>query len=90
MKKENWIEEILDGTNHIVKVVPDDMLFLKIQNKIKIQNNISLELFWLVAASFLILVSLNIKIVFSEIKSGKNQNETFALIMTDSNQLYTQ
>lgn len=90
MEKENWINEIIDTTNQIVKVAPRDELFANIQNRLNTQKTIDIRWVWLVAASILVLVSMNIKLVLAEIESVK-QSEATALAATiiDTNQFYT-
>ncbi|MES2240706.1 MAG: hypothetical protein V4497_10665 [Bacteroidota bacterium] len=89
MEREQWINEIMDSTNKIVKVSPDDALFFKIQNQLDAKKTVAKEWVWLAAASVVILVTINIKLVYKEIKTVKEANE-IALITTisDSNQLY--
>jgi len=85
METENWINNVLNSTDGMTKVIPSDLLFYKIQNRIR-NNKISTHWIWLAAASFTILISLNIKIVFGE--SNKNQIETLTSTIAKSNQLY--
>jgi hypothetical protein len=89
MERNNWITTILKSTNGISPVIPNDYLFLKIQQRIQLQSNVSSKTVWLVAASILVLVVLN----FSAIVSNSNQksSETSAYLemsVNKSNQLY--
>lgn len=85
MEKENWINEILSSTDHIVKVLPSDGLYAKIQSQIQQQKTVETKWVWLAAASMLLLVSLNIKIVSNELKSEKKyQEEALIALVTDS------
>lgn len=88
MEQEKWINSILNSTEGITQVTPDDMLFSKIQNKIKEQNIVSNKWIWVAAASFAILFSLNFKIIFSKSQKNNNKIEMIAASMTKNNQLY--
>ena len=39
METENWINEVLNSTNGMMKVVPDDSLFSQIENRIQFRAN---------------------------------------------------
>ncbi|WP_339918659.1 hypothetical protein [uncultured Flavobacterium sp.] len=85
MEKENWINEIIDSTDQIVKVLPNDGLYAKIQSQMNLQNPVETKWVWLAAASMLLLVSINIKVVFNELKSEKkNQEKALVASITDS------
>lgn len=85
MEKENWINEIINSTDQIVKVLPNDGLYAKIQSQIKQQKTVETKWVWLAAASMLLLVSINIKIVSNELKSDKkNQEKALIALVTDS------
>jgi uncharacterized membrane protein YjfL (UPF0719 family) len=85
MEKENWINEILSSTDKIVKVLPSDGLYAKIQSQIQQQKTVETKWVWLAAASMLLLVSLNIKMVSNELKSEKkNQEKALVALVTDS------
>ena len=90
MERENWINEIIATTNQIEKVEPRDALFTKIENQLKKQQTVDSGFLLLIAASILVLVSLNIKVILTEIQTVK-QSQTTALAdsITDSNQFYT-
>lgn len=72
MKKEDFIETILNSTNNMVEVYPDDSLFDKIQMKIKNEKRVESYTKWLVAASVFLLVSLNIGILSNSNKDKKH------------------
>lgn len=89
MEQDNWIENILNSTNGITQVNPDDSLFLKIKQRIKQQDTVSMKTVWLVAASIAVLVILNISILNS--KSNKTKDAAVNYLETtlnQSNQLY--
>ena len=90
MERENWINEIIATTNQIEKVEPRDALFAKIENQLKKQQTVDSGFLLLIAASILVLVSLNVKVILTEIQTVKqSQTTALAASITDSNQFYT-
>ncbi len=89
MEREQFIENILNSTNGITKVVPVDDLFSKIQQRIQLEVKVSSKTLWLVAASIAILVMLNLSVLASR-TNEKDTSTTAYLEMTvnKSNQLY--
>ena len=91
MEKENWINEIIDSTNQIVKVLPSDGLYAKIQSQMNVQKTIDTKWVWLAAASIVLLASINIKVIFTEIESDKEVQEAALMAsISDSNLFYKQ
>ena len=88
MEANNWINDILNSSNGITKVTPDALLFSKIQNRISIQNTVSSQWIWIAAASFTILVSLNVKMLLSNTTKTAVPTETIVSSVSNSNQLY--
>ncbi|WP_366184688.1 hypothetical protein [Flavobacterium ovatum] len=89
MERDKWISEVMDSTNQIVKVLPDDGLFFKIQNKLKVKKTIAKEWVWLAAASIIILLSINIRVIYKELQTEKEIEETVLIAaVSDSNQFY--
>jgi hypothetical protein len=88
MEAKNWINDILNSSNGITKVTPDALLFSKIQNRISIQNTVSSQWIWIAAASFTILVSLNVKMLLSNTTKTAVPSETIVSSVSNSNQLY--
>ena len=88
MEANNWTNDILNSSNGITKVTPDALLFSKIQNRISIQNTVSSQWIWIAAASFTILVSLNIKMLLSNTTKTAVPKETIVSSVSNSNQLY--
>ena len=88
MEANNWTNDILNSSEGITKVIPDTLLFSKIQNKISIQNSVSSQWIWIAAASFAILVSLNIKMLLSNTTKTTAPTETIVSSVSNSNQLY--
>lgn len=89
MEKEQFINEILNSTNGITKVNLYTDLFLKIEQKIAAKNVISMKAVLLVAASIVLLISLNITLLDN--LSKENQSELANLervINNNNNQLY--
>lgn len=89
MEQETWIQNILNSTNGIATVEPNDNLWAKINNKIQQQNYAAPKTVWLVAASIAVLVILNITFL-----KTKSQEKTatptsyFENTLNKSNQLY--
>ncbi|PWA05867.1 hypothetical protein [Flavobacterium psychrotolerans] len=88
METENWINEVLNSANGMMKVVPDDSLFSKIENRINRKTIISSQWIWVTAASFIILLSLNIKLILVKSNKSSEQTELLASFMSKTNQLY--
>lgn len=59
MKKDNWIQNILNSTNGMIQVIPSDDLLLKIHKKINDCQKVSLITVYLVAAFITILAMIN-------------------------------
>lgn len=88
MKKEIWIESVLESTNGIAKVVPNDALFSKIKLKIK-DEKADPKTIWMVAASIVVLVLLNITAIKTQNSSQKETNSIYlSETLAQSNQLY--
>jgi hypothetical protein len=89
MERDKWINEIMDNTNQIVKVLPDDGLFVKIKSRLNVKKKVAKEWVWLAAASILILASINIKVIYNELQTEKEIEETVLIAaVSDSNQFY--
>jgi hypothetical protein len=77
MESNNWIKNVIDSTNGITKVTPKDRVLLKIKQKIQENETIPTSWIWIAAASFLLLLSLNIKILIGNNEPKDSQsNET--------------
>jgi archaellum biogenesis protein FlaJ (TadC family) len=89
MEQETWIQNILESTNGITPVVPNEKLWAKIHTKIQQQTYVTPKTVWLVAASIAVLVVLNITVM-----KTKSQEKTttptsyFENTLNKSNQLY--
>jgi bacteriorhodopsin len=88
METQNWINEVLNSTNGMMKVIPDDSLYSKIENRIQKQTTIPSQWLWVAAASFTILLSLNIKLILTKLNQSNNQTELLASSISKTNQLY--
>ena len=88
MEQDRRIEEILNSSNGMTKVVPDDLLFSKILRKIDERKKLPTTYVWLAAASFAVLLSLNIKFIMGKSNNSNTGIETVAMTMANTNQLY--
>ena len=86
--KENWIENILYSTNGITQVLPNDDLFEKINQKINEHKVIPINTLWLVAATIIILLGLNIFLFTNYNHTSSNKTIAFEQIVNQNNQLY--
>jgi hypothetical protein len=89
MEKENYIETILNSTNGITKVAPNADLFSKIELRIQSTNTVSTKTLWLVAASIVVLLTINVSVIMkTKTKSERQVVTTLASTLNKSNQLY--
>lgn len=86
--KDNWIENILNSTNGITQVTPNDDLYEKINQKIKETKVVPLNTLWLVAASIILLIGLNLVLINNQKSATKNQMASFEKSLNQDNQLY--
>ena len=88
MRKEVSINTVLNSSDGIVKVMPADELFAKIELKINSKNVVPLKTIWLVAACIVVLISLNIILLSGTNKSNKYNMASFENSINKSNQFY--
>jgi hypothetical protein len=88
MNQENFIYEILNSTNGITKVDPNDLLFSRIQRSINNKNKVSTKWIWVVAAFIVLLVSLNVALVISNSNTKISDSELLVNSIINNNQLY--
>ena len=90
METENWINGILNSTNGMTQVVPSADLFSKIEKRIFLKKNtVSSKTVWLVAASIVVLVTINISALQRNDATKDDTSETIiASTLNKSNQLY--
>lgn len=87
MEKENWIEAIINSTNGMSKVVPDEMLLFKIEQKIKLQKTIPNQWIFGTVAALVILFAINFEVLFSNTKKSTDV-EMVASSISKDNQFY--
>jgi hypothetical protein len=90
MKAENWINSILNSTDTMLRVSPKTDLFSKIETRIVLQiNTVSNKTVWLVAASMVVLIAINMY-TLQKNKAIENPSSEIliALTLNKSNQLY--
>ena len=88
MNKEQFIEKILNSTNGMQEVAPSDALFSKIQSRIQAKKPVDNYITWLVAASILLLLSLNAGILLTSNTASNTSEQLSSLVSTTNNQLY--
>ena len=88
MERNNWIENILNSTNGIIKVMPSDDLFSKIQQKIQQDKKVSSKILWLVAASIAIIIMLNFSVLCKVKEKTSSTTAYLEMTVNKSNQLY--
>jgi hypothetical protein len=88
MKAENWTNDILESANGMMKVLPNNLLFDKIQNRINLENKVSYKWILVAAATFALLISINIKFLKSSTSKSDNQTETLISTISNTTQLY--
>ena len=88
METENWITDVLNSFDGMTKVVPSEALFFKIQAKINTRKAISSQWIWLAAASFALLITLNIKLINSKTNKSDVPTEQIVSTISKTNQLY--
>jgi len=88
MEKEQFINEILNSTNGITKVIPSDDLLLRIEQKIQTKRETPITSMWFIAASVLVFFSLNIVLLQISTSASEKSVSSFALELNMSNQFY--
>ncbi len=88
MKTENWTLDIIESTNGMVKVLPNKLLFDKIQNRLNFETKVSNKWIFLAVATFALLISINIKLLKSSATISNTQTETVISTISTTNQLY--
>lgn len=83
MNKEKWINEVMNSLDDVKSAEVNPFLFNRILNKVNQAANetVSMKLVWLAAASFALLIFLNIRLIKSEKAeqtSESNQTETLS------------
>lgn len=88
MEAEKFINDILNSTNGITKVSPNDELFPKIELRIQEKSVVPMKTIWLVAVSIVLLMSLNVIIIASKNKTQDSSISELEKSIHKSNQLY--
>jgi hypothetical protein len=88
MNKDQFIEKVLNSTNGIQRVEPNEALFSKIQLRIEAEKPVSNYIRSLVAASIILLISLNMGILLNTNDTSASKSELSSLVSTTNNQLY--
>lgn len=88
MEKENWINSIINSTDGITKVIPDEQLFSRIKSRIKNKESVGTQWIWLAAASLALLFILNAKVIAAKNRNNQSSTESIAAGLYNSNQLY--
>lgn len=86
MEKETWIDQVLKSTDGIKPAVPNAQLFQQILERI--EEKIPMRWVWMAAASLLLLVALNVKLVYFKSQKEKSATEIMASQLSKTNQLY--
>jgi len=87
MEKEEFITKIINSVDGIVKATPKDIIFEKIEQRI-LDSEISKGKFWLIAASIVLIISLNILFLTEKIDSNDSNLASFEFSIHKDNQLY--
>lgn len=88
MEQEKWIENVLNSTNGITKVEPNDLLFSKIEKQILENTAESRNSLWYVAASITLFLMLSFILFQLNAVSKRETNATIAEQYNVNNQLY--
>lgn len=85
--KDKWVNSILESSDGMQQVAPNEALLSKINSRINAEQPIPILTRWMVAASIVILISLNITLASQESKV-QEKTEISSLVENNGNQLY--
>jgi len=88
MNQDKWIENVLNSTNGITKVEPNDMLLSKIEKRIQANTIETKNSTWFVAASIILFLSLSFILLQLSSTSKKETVSSFREQLYIDNQLY--
>ena len=88
MRKEDFIYNVLNSVDGMSKAIPNDDLFSKIEQKIASKNVVPMQTIWLVAASIVVLISLNIVLLSSSLNENQSEMASLERVINKNNQLY--
>ena len=87
MEKEDFINNILNSANGITKVMPNEIVFQKIEQRI-VETNFFTKSMWLVAASITFLLTLNVVMLNQSSKNIDSEISSIENTINKNNQLY--
>jgi len=76
----------MESTNGMMKIPPNTLLFDKIQKRINLKTKVSNKWIFVAAATFALLISINIKLLKSS--TTKSNTETVISTISNTNLLY--
>lgn len=88
MNKEDFIKSVLNSTNGMTQAVPSEDLYLRIERKISDENVISINAVWMIAASIVLLIGLNLFLLNSFSSSNSSEMSRLEQTINPTNQLY--
>lgn len=87
MEREEFINTILKSVDGVTKVSPSDAVYLRIEKEIN-SNKVPTQTLWLVAASIIVLLSINLALLSGKSNSNESDLASFENSINKSNQLY--
>ena len=87
MEREEFINHVLNSVDEITKITPNEAVLKRIEFRIN-ESKISKKSLWLVAASIVVLISLNIVILKDNFSNDKTAIISFEQVINQNNQLY--
>lgn len=88
MEQEEFIHAILNSTNGMAHVNPSDDLLSKIELRISEKSVVPMKTLWLVAASIVVLISINVVVLASKSSTSSSTASELEPSIHKSNQLY--
>ena len=87
MEREEFINHVLNSVDEITKITPNEAVLKRIEFRIN-ESKISKKSLWLVAASIVVLISLNIVILKDNFSNDKTAIISLEQVINQNNQLY--
>ena len=88
MEAEQFINQIFNSASEIIKVVPSDGLFFKIENQIILKKRVSARTILVCTTAVAALLMVNIVAISIKNKSNDNEMRAISNQIYVSNQLY--
>jgi len=93
MDQEKWTEEVLTSLDQLKLVSPRKELYDEILLKSEVKEQATISLYWMagIAASFLLLISLNLSFMSQDFTTNQSSDSEILMLQFDnseSNQLY--